>query len=294
MSKRSFLYCHPGALGDFILSWPVLAAMRDIFPEHEFIGIGRYPYLELARKLKLIDSIHDLDARYLIDFFSGKQLPSELGKQEGGIIWMSDTSEIKKILEPITSQPILSLNPKPEISCHITQYYLRQIQNHYRFTISPQVIPLPQLSFPRPDPDLIIIHPGSGSPEKNYSPHFYVSLSDFLGKMGFGKIKIILGPVEIDCRRQKDFKDTAIIISENLDQFLEILKKTILFIGNDSGASHLAAILGVPTIAIYKSTDPLVWGMIGKEVQLISENSEEQALISVKRVIEIKKISRAS
>jgi ADP-heptose:LPS heptosyltransferase len=244
--------------------------------------------------MKLMDSIHDLDARYLIDFFSGKQLPSELGKPEGGIIWMSDPSEIKKILEPITSQPVLILNPKPEISFHISQYYLQQIENHYHFKISLRTTSARRFSMPRQDPDLILIHPGSGSCRKNYPPRFYQSIFAFLRETGFPKVKIILGPVEVDSGLKKEFPDTDTIISGNLTDFITILKKTLLFIGNDSGASHLAAILGVPAIAVYKSTDPLVWGIMGKEAQFISEISEEQALMSVKSFIESKNILKAS
>jgi ADP-heptose:LPS heptosyltransferase len=292
MSRKSFLFCHPGALGDFILSWPVLAAMREIFPAHEFVGIARYPYLELARKLKLVDSIHDLDARYLIDFFSGKRLPPELGKPDGGIIWMSDPSEIKKILEPTTSKPILSLNPRPEISCHISQYYLQQIQNHFQHKISTRTISTRQFSMSRKDPDQILIHPGSGSPGKNYPPGFYQSIFAFLKKTGFPKVKIILGPVEVDSGLKHEFPDSDTIISGNLTDFIATLKRTLLFIGNDSGAGHLAAILGIPTIAVYKNTDPVVWGIMGDEVHLITENSEELTLKTVKSIIATKKIPR--
>ena len=291
MSKRSFLSCHPGALGDFILTWPSLAVLRHIFPEHDFIAVCRYPYLELARRLKLIDVLHDLEARYLIDFFSGKKLPKELGEPDGAVLWLLDSPEVVKILEQTTTQPVLSLDPKPMISYHISQYYLQQIQNHYHFTIPPKMIPPSQFSISRQDPDLIVIHPGSGSLQKNYSPWFYKSLADLFGKRGFLKVKIILGPAEIDTGLQKEFQDTDIIIPIDLSEFIQVLSKTLLFVGNDSGVSHLAAILGVPTIAIYKNTDPIVWGVMGKEVQLILEKSEEQALAAIKVLLEKRKFS---
>jgi ADP-heptose:LPS heptosyltransferase len=291
MSKKSFLCCHPGALGDFILTWPALAVMRHIFPEHEFIAIGHYPYLELAKRLKLIDVLHDLETRYLHNFFSGKNLPPELGEPDGAVLWFSDSSEIIKILEPITTQPVLSLNPKPQISYHISQYYLRQIQHHYHFAISPKMISLNQFSLSRQNPDLILIHPGSGSLQKNYSPRFYKCLANFFWRQGFPKVKIILGPAEISCGLHKEFQASHTIITENLNEFHKILSKVLLFIGNDSGVSHLAAILGIPTIAIYKNTDPLVWGVMGNEVQHISVTSEEQALATIKILLANKKYS---
>ncbi len=41
------------------------------------------------------------------------------------------------------------------------------------------------------------------------------------------------------------------------------------FIGNDTGVTHLAAALGVPTTAVFKSTDPAVWCPVGKAVEVL-------------------------
>jgi ADP-heptose:LPS heptosyltransferase len=51
-----------------------------------------------------------------------------------------------------------------------------------------------------------------------------------------------------------------------------ILSQCHLFIGNDSGITHLAAALGVPTIALFGPTDPYVWGPRGKKVFIAREN----------------------
>ena len=44
-----------------------------------------------------------------------------------------------------------------------------------------------------------------------------------------------------------------------------LLSWVSLFIGNDSGISHLAAALGVPVLAIFGPTDPAVWAPRGKQ-----------------------------
>ncbi|MHC4251773.1 MAG: lipopolysaccharide heptosyltransferase II [Planctomycetota bacterium] len=46
------------------------------------------------------------------------------------------------------------------------------------------------------------------------------------------------------------------------------------FVGNDSGAAHLAAALGVPTVAVYLSTDPVRTGQRGPRVRLVAADLE--------------------
>jgi len=46
------------------------------------------------------------------------------------------------------------------------------------------------------------------------------------------------------------------------------------FVGNDSGAAHLAGALGVPTVAVYLSTDPVRTGQRGKSVRLVAADTE--------------------
>ena len=56
---KSFLICHRGALGDFILTWPALFCLRKALPHYQFIGIGRTEYMRLAISFGLLDTYID-------------------------------------------------------------------------------------------------------------------------------------------------------------------------------------------------------------------------------------------
>ena len=61
--------------------------------------------------------------------------------------------------------------------------------------------------------------------------------------------------------------------AERFDDLYELacwLASARLYIGNDSGISHLAAAVGVPTIAIFVASDPQVWVPRGDRVQVLS------------------------
>jgi ADP-heptose:LPS heptosyltransferase len=46
------------------------------------------------------------------------------------------------------------------------------------------------------------------------------------------------------------------------------------YVGNDSGVSHLAAALGVPTIAVFGPTDPTVWAPLGPKVAVVAPQDD--------------------
>ena len=57
-------------------------------------------------------------------------------------------------------------------------------------------------------------------------------------------------------------------------EIAKALKGARLFIGNDSGISHLASYCGLPTFLFYGPTDPVVWKPIGEKVFQISLSLE--------------------
>ena len=55
---------------------------------------------------------------------------------------------------------------------------------------------------------------------------------------------------------------------------IAILERCAMFITNDSGLMHIAASLGVPTVAIFGSTDPKLTGPLGDNVRVIQKKIE--------------------
>jgi ADP-heptose:LPS heptosyltransferase len=123
------------------------------------------------------------------------------------------------------------------------------------------------LRLPRPDlPDLwnptsgdIVIHSGSGSPKKNW-PYF-----DEL----------------LHCL------DSSVPLPQELSlvELVRYLCRARVFVGNDSGITHLAAYLGCPTIALFGPTDPRIWGPIGRRSRIIWKTKLED--ISLDEVLEV-------
>ena len=54
-----------------------------------------------------------------------------------------------------------------------------------------------------------------------------------------------------------------------LDELAAILKQCDLYVGNDSGITHLAAAVGTPVVALFGPTDHQVWAPRGKSVSIL-------------------------
>jgi lipopolysaccharide heptosyltransferase II len=59
-----------------------------------------------------------------------------------------------------------------------------------------------------------------------------------------------------------------------LDQLIEELSKCRLLLTNDTGTMHLAALLGVPVVAIFGSTEPRLTGPLGEEHVVLRHHVE--------------------
>ena len=62
-----------------------------------------------------------------------------------------------------------------------------------------------------------------------------------------------------------------------LKQFAAIAKRAALFVGNDSGAMHIAAAVGAPMVALFGPSNPDEWGPRGDRVQVLYEGLDCRA-----------------
>lgn len=283
---KTFLICHRGALGDFILTWPAILCLRKILPDYLFKGIGRPEYMRLAINLGLLDSFIDMDSSKLLDLFNGKAIPPEIGHPSGAILWLSSGQDVVNLLKKYALLPVVSIAPFPARRIHVAVYHCQSMQSHFPVNIPKN---LSDCFPPRTKKgNYALIHPGSGSPAKNYSPRFYLALADELHRLGYKKTGFIAGPAEKTTIMHENFTGRWVEWPENVERLANLLADASLYIGNDSGASHLAGILGVPTIVFYKTTDPEVWGVLGRKVAHIKAGNEKSALNKVLKLLSSK------
>jgi ADP-heptose:LPS heptosyltransferase len=75
-----------------------------------------------------------------------------------------------------------------------------------------------------------------------------------------------------------------LLVNAPLMEVARQLQQCCCYLGNDSGITHLAALLGLPTVALFGPSDPLVWRPPGRLVRMIKE--PDLANLPVEKVIE--------
>lgn len=136
---------------------------------------------------------------------------------------------------------------------------------------------IPRIRCPRGHGDFVIIHPFSGSPRKNWPLERYRDLAGALPL----PVKWCAGPSEA-------LEDA--VRFDNLYNLACWIAQARVYIGNDSGISHLAAAAGAPVVALFGPTDPAVWAPRGRQVRiLVAQPIEsipvERALAAVEEII---------
>ncbi|HBF42306.1 MAG TPA: hypothetical protein DDW42_01510 [Desulfobacteraceae bacterium] len=128
--------------------------------------------------------------------------------------------------------------------------------------------------------DKIILHPGSGDPRKNFSPDFWLNVAGMLGvEAPFKYLKpiFLLGPAETNLYPffEKCLRATTAEIHFCPDhgQITSLLKKCALYLGHDTGITHLAAMHGIPTVALFRASRVAIWRPLGPFVRVIQNEN---------------------
>lgn len=270
----------PGALGDFICFLPALTKLTEsssveIFAQSQFDDIvpAQVAVRSLERseisKLFIAEPAQD---EVLRDFFDAYDaVYSWLGSRNQSFV---------RRLQALTSgrAQIFSLSPET-YEGHQVDYYLscinrvgdgprqptielRQSAIHWReaFWADHALDQYPVLA----------IAPGSGAREKNWPAEFFFGIVQWWRMKVRGRIVLVVGPVEKERGGIQGLRSSCLIVEDlRLSQAAALLERCTVYLGNDSGMSHLAAALGVRTVALFGPSDPKQWAPRGDKVSVV-------------------------
>ncbi|MCC7103772.1 MAG: hypothetical protein IT307_01400 [Chloroflexi bacterium] len=122
-------------------------------------------------------------------------------------------------------------------------------------------------------PRRIALHPGSGGKEKNWPLASFAELASLLSRDLAARISVVVGPAEQEgaplIRAAFATLRPAYLAGLSLDALAKRLLQHDLYIGNDSGVSHLAGLLGVRSLVAFGPTEPARWRPVGPSVTTI-------------------------
>jgi hypothetical protein len=119
-----------------------------------------------------------------------------------------------------------------------------------------------------PDDRVIALHPGAGSPAKRWPAERWARLWRELSAPG--QPVIVCGPADERAAHDLAARMPAPVLRDlPLVELAAALCACSALLGHDSGVSHLAAALGVPTLALFGPTDPARWAPRGPSVSCL-------------------------
>lgn len=281
--EKLFVFSHRGALGDFIMTWPALVTLRWKFSDHRFVGIGKPDYLKLAAEMGLVDDAYDCESREFLPFFSGDMLPRALEGITSALLWMEEEPKLRNLLHQKCSGPFHIHPPFPAAGQEHAMDYHSQCLPYFSLPAVPEedlYLPLETVR-----QNYALVHPGSGSKDKNYDPEFYAFLANELKSKRYPDTRIVLGPAERELKPVFASR-FPVIEPQDAPALARLLSQATLFVGNDSGVSHLAAVLGTKTLALFKGQNYVQWGVRGRDAQNLEAASEAQAMTRIQKALQ--------
>lgn len=243
------LAIRPGAIGDVILSLPAIESLRSDYLE-VWTPAATAPLVRFADCVRSIAStgidllgVAEPPAGLLPRLLSFDRIVSWYGANRPDFVELTRNAGL-----PIEFHRALP----PEVPrCHAVDFFLAQVG------MPGGAIPRIPCSGPRGN--FAVIQPFSGSPRKNLPLDKFRSLAKALGR--HMPVKWCAGPDD------PPLPDAVRI--GNLYDLACWLSRARLYIGNDSGITHLAAAAGAPVLALFGPTDPAVWAPRGPNVRVV-------------------------
>jgi ADP-heptose:LPS heptosyltransferase len=249
------LIIRPGAIGDFIVSLPAIECLKTNYLEI-WTTRRNVPLVRFADRVRAIDST-GLDLTGIT-----QPAPDALRGFDEIVSWYGTNRP--EFRDAVSALPFRFLPALPPTDCphHATDFYLSQVSP---FAEAPSDA-VPRIPCDSPRQDFAVIHPYSGSPRKNWPLTRFQNLARQLERVM---------PVRW-CSGDEDPPLPGAARFHDLYDLACWLAGARLYIGNDSGVTHLAAAVGTPVLAIFRASDPAIWAPRGPHVRVATVKMEEK------------------
>ena len=293
MTRGKILVIRGGAIGDFILTLPVLAALRQQFPQTHLEVLGYSHITRLAQAGGLADAVRSIEARAMAGFFA-RHGTLETALQEYfadfaiiiSYLYDPDGFFQANVAKCSKAQFIAGPHrPDDNAGVHATEVFLQALERLAIFDAD--TVPRLSLNSQRANTRQLALHPGSGSARKNWPEAKWAELLGEL--MRTTELDLLLVGGEAEEGRVERLAANLpaergqLATNLTLPELAQRLAGCAAFVGHDSGITHLAAAVGLPVVVLWGDTVEAVWRPKGERVRVVraAEGLNELKVASV-------------
>jgi heptosyltransferase III len=283
---QKILIWHQGALGDLLLAGPALAALSRHYAGARITALGHPERWGLLAPSLPLDEVWDSGEARWGHLFSDGDLPpllvESLSRFQLALIFGPHPQAILEDRLRLAGIPAVCWLPSfPETNTEA----VATLQARHLAGLGLNYVPVPfqletgldpETELPElPGPGFwMAVAPGSGAPRKNWPLALYYEVSRTLGWEYGLRVVWLAGPAEEEMLPYLSplakAQGQLLLANRPLARVAQVLSRCRLYIGNDSGVTHLAAAVGGPEVlALFGPTDPRVWAPLGPHVRAL-------------------------
>jgi heptosyltransferase-3 len=279
------LVIRDGALGDFVLTLPAIKLLREEWPQAHLEILGWNGQIALADKRFYADAVRTIEEGALKTFFATRgERPQDLADYFASfdlvVSYLFDPDGACEMtmlecgVERFIGGPKFMTDehaavqlaaPMRELDLMITSSAAELFLNDEDVAAATELVP---------DPGYIALHPGSGRPIKNWPISNWIELGRQLAHVN-REIELLVIGGKTDAAQigqlRAAWADLRVryVISQPMRVVAAILARCRLFVGHDTGISHVAAAAGARCVLLFGPTDPLIWAPANKQVLVL-------------------------
>lgn len=276
-----------GAIGDFLLTLPAIGLLREAFPAAEIEILGYRHIVEIAVGRHYANAARSVESGSLAGFFNPKsELNAELSAYFAGfnqvVSYLFDPDEFfGGNLRRAGVKNLLVGSPKILDHAHAAVQLAAPLEQLALFLDDPAARIFPSAAdreaaqaWLADDRRPVALHPGSGGARKIWPLARWLELAEsFL----HAALPLLIvggesdGP-QLAAFRERFAENDAVGFLERLPlpTLGAVFAGSRLFVGHDSGISHLAAAAGAPSVLLFGPTDPVVWAPANRDVRVMA------------------------
>jgi ADP-heptose:LPS heptosyltransferase len=282
-----------GAIGDFILTLPALNALRNNYPDADIEILGYKHIAVLAENRFYAQAVRSIEYGPVSSFFAkNSEISAELADYFASfdliISYLYDPDQIfENNLRRCGVRNLLGGPAKiVETGGHAARQLARPIEElgirvadlAEKIFLSEEDRQFGREFLQTSSQPIIAIHPGSGSKDKNWPLQNWIGLfaREHWDVEKRPSLLVISGEADKVQTAQLEYvwKDQDVRFAKNLPlPHLAGMLEHSIFIGHDSGISHLAAAARANCILLFGPTDPNVWAPRNQNIQIVAAES---------------------
>lgn len=303
---QRILVIRGGAIGDFVLTLPGLRAVRERYPRAHIEILGHKQITALAEHRFYADATRSIDdALPSLLFVGGSTLPPTVRKYfatfDVVISYLSDRQRIvEENIMRCGLRRYLAALPRAsgadarsaaeqlsdslrQIGINVTNFAAKLYPSQRDRQVARELLS----SLPKP---LVAIHPGSGSPQKNWPIENWSQLgADLLDGRICRSLIVVTGEADRSqlAHLQSAWRGQNVHFAAGrpLPELAAMIERCSVFIGHDSGISHIAAAVGTSSLLLFGPTDPQIWAPQNGNVTIVRSQTGKLDDLPVEQIL---------